>query len=106
MTNSIQISVSEYQKLQRESSKLAALEAGGVDNWEWYGESLKDWHKENDIDELIEGFTENVNDLLTEAEVDEPAGFGCGYSITFDEDFLAKLLRKFIKDYETIKEGY
>ena len=27
-------------KLQRRSDTLSALEAGGVDNWEWYGESL------------------------------------------------------------------
>lgn len=26
--------------------KLAALENGGVDNWEWYGESISDFLKE------------------------------------------------------------
>lgn len=26
--------------------KLAALESGGVDNWEWYGESISDFLKE------------------------------------------------------------
>lgn len=26
--------------------KLAALESGGVDNWEWYGESINDFLKE------------------------------------------------------------
>ena len=31
--------------------KLQALEAGGVDNWEWYSESLKDWFKEQDDEE-------------------------------------------------------
>lgn len=25
------------------SMKLEALECGGVDNWNWYGESLRDW---------------------------------------------------------------
>lgn len=25
--------------------KLEALEMGGVDNWEWYDESLEDWRK-------------------------------------------------------------
>ena len=37
--------------------KLAALESGGVDNWEWYGDSLHDYlenqHVE-DFDELTE----------------------------------------------------
>lgn len=28
------------KEVQRDLEKLAALEAGGVDNWEWYGDSL------------------------------------------------------------------
>ena len=28
--------------LLRDSDKLHRLECGGVDNWEWYGESLND----------------------------------------------------------------
>lgn len=30
----------EYQELKRDSEKLAALKAAGVDNWEGYGEAL------------------------------------------------------------------
>jgi hypothetical protein len=30
----------------QELKKLWALEAGGVDNWDWYSESLKPWYKE------------------------------------------------------------
>jgi hypothetical protein len=37
------ISVEEYENLKRDSAILAALEAGGVDNWEWYSESLRDF---------------------------------------------------------------
>lgn len=36
------IPTKEYEALKRDSMILAALEAGGVDNWEWYSESLKD----------------------------------------------------------------
>jgi hypothetical protein len=32
----------EYAELQDAKQKLQCLEAGGVDNWEWYGESLQD----------------------------------------------------------------
>lgn len=32
----------EYQKLLDDSKKLSCLEAGGVDNWDWYSESLQD----------------------------------------------------------------
>ena len=42
----IAISVEEYQELLASSMKLCALEGGGVDNWEWYGESLHDFKKE------------------------------------------------------------
>ena len=40
------IEESELKSLLHDSFKLAALEAGGVDNWEWYGESLHDSIKE------------------------------------------------------------
>lgn len=33
---------SQLAKLLRESEKLRRLEWGGVDNWDWYGESLND----------------------------------------------------------------
>ena len=36
----IKISPSEYRSLLKDAEKLARLEAGGVDNWEWYGDSL------------------------------------------------------------------
>lgn len=38
---------------------LIALETGGVDNWEWYGESIKDYYKElgvENMEEAIESF--------------------------------------------------
>ena len=42
------ISVEEYENLKRDSAILAALEAGGVDNWEWYSESLRDFFNEEE----------------------------------------------------------
>ena len=30
----------EFASLLRDSDKLSRLECGGVDNWDWYGESL------------------------------------------------------------------
>ena len=32
----------EFADLLRDSDKLNRLEHGGVDNWDWYGESLND----------------------------------------------------------------
>lgn len=43
-----EISKQEYEELLRRDEKLTALENGGVDNWEWYGESLKDYFGEDE----------------------------------------------------------
>jgi hypothetical protein len=39
--DNVTISTKAYKKLKLASRKLAALEAGGVDNWDWYSESLE-----------------------------------------------------------------
>ena len=38
----------KHAELLDRDAKLSALEAGGVDNWEWYGESLKDYWAEKE----------------------------------------------------------
>ena len=40
------ISKEEYEDLLDRDRKLSALEAGGVDNWEWYEESLSQYYNE------------------------------------------------------------
>lgn len=35
----------EYDKLDKRSYMLKCLEAGGVDNWEWYGDSLQPYYR-------------------------------------------------------------
>jgi hypothetical protein len=42
------VGVEEYNALKRDSMVLAALYAGGVDNWEWYDESLRDLNLDGD----------------------------------------------------------
>lgn len=51
----IVIKADDYLDLLQDSIKLNALEAGGVDNWEWYGEALED------IDVKKEAFEQFVN---------------------------------------------
>lgn len=104
----MKLSDQEWKKIQRQLLKLEALEAleaGGVDNWEWYGESLKDWFKCNELDELVEAFINNLNDIIAEADISEPAGTGCGYYISFEEEFVSKLVLDFARDYKDIWEG-
>lgn len=35
----------DYLYLQNRDQELSLLEAGGVDNWEWYGESLENFEE-------------------------------------------------------------
>jgi len=35
----------EYHKLKRSQAMLRALEAGGVDNWDWHSEALSEYMK-------------------------------------------------------------
>jgi hypothetical protein len=53
MSNSETVTIpkAEYDRLVKDSDKLAGLEAGGVDNWSWYYESLADWRKKYYPDE-------------------------------------------------------
>jgi len=54
MEGSIAITKKEYFKLLKIEEIMSRLEAGGVDNWTWYGESihgddiqdLDEWEKE------------------------------------------------------------
>lgn len=41
----IQSLVKEVKRLRQRDDMLSGLEAGGVDNWDWYSESLKDYNR-------------------------------------------------------------
>ena len=40
--------INYISNLENRDATLCALEAGGVDNWEWYGESIKDFFREEE----------------------------------------------------------
>lgn len=45
-----------YQYLMDETYFLTALEASGVDNWEWYGDAYDEFHKmEHEVNEICAG---------------------------------------------------
>ena len=48
----ITLSLNEYLELVEADQKLSALEAYGVDNWEWYDEAMKSL--EEDLDEEVQ----------------------------------------------------
>lgn len=41
----IKISYKDYEELLDRDRLLGALESGGVDNWEWYGESIQQYYE-------------------------------------------------------------
>lgn len=47
----ITITKEQYDELIRDSKILNALYAGGVDNWEWYSDSLREVFSEEDCEE-------------------------------------------------------
>lgn len=53
----VKISTDKLRDLYRDSERLNALECGGVDNWEWYGEAIHEYLSDtpyDDFDEYIE----------------------------------------------------
>jgi len=47
----IKITKEEYLRMSIAEEQLSRLEAGGVDNWNWYGESLNDDQYDLSFDE-------------------------------------------------------
>lgn len=45
--NLVTISLEEYNKLKLAAEELEALKQGGVDNWDWYSESINNYIRDN-----------------------------------------------------------
>ena len=89
----VQIEQDVLDGLRDSREILNALHAGGVENWEWYSESLKGYwakkEKEKERKEWLQGILDELGDILCdELMVEEPAGRGCGYAVR-DEGFAA-----------------
>lgn len=106
MTHEVKITKRYLKNLERAYSKLEALEAGGVCDWEWYDESLKDFRKEEQTEELIENYVDSILTVCSEeGDVEYPAGRECGHNILLRdaEDAVSSLLRKFIQEAIELK---
>lgn len=99
----IEISARDWNyNIQKRLDKLEALEQAGVHNWEGYDEALKCWYINEQKDEVISDFVENVLQTISEsAEVEYPAGREAGHNILFDatveqavEDFFLVFSRR------------
>ena len=101
----VKINVKRLKQLERAASKLSALEAGGVDNWEWYGESLKEWNRENQLEEILEDVIQNTHDIMVDGvDYDFPAGREAGISLRLNEEGESAIKRIFLKLVEEYVE--
>lgn len=65
------------KEIERKLAKLAALEAGGVDNWEWYDEALKEYRATIERDEMTacqDDFNKRVSMMLKPAALRQQQG--------------------------------
>lgn len=78
MARSIILTETGFKNIYRGYLKYIALQSGGVDNWEWYGDSLnaflRDWYFENHSNHTIEDFNEQDYDFDTIVEEDLDKG--------------------------------
>ena len=62
MEGTVTITKDAYLRLMLADEELNRLDAGGVDNWEWYGESLNP-DNELDFDTFEENETKRIEAL-------------------------------------------
>lgn len=87
----VEISAGYLKDLEDSAAKLQALENGGVDNWSFYSESLKEYHKDKEKDEAIDNTVAEILDCLGDLAY-EPSEHGAG--IAFHKDAEAEVERR------------
>lgn len=89
MKEIIEISRDELIELIECQYRLAALERGGVDNWQWYGESCREFldeYKNENKFSLIAGMdSEEAEEYLEELDFRHIAEFEAGrYEVAYE----------------------
>jgi uncharacterized protein YbaP (TraB family) len=96
----MEISQKRLKELERAESKLNALEAGGVDNWENYGDSLDDWSRKIEKEDKLEELLADIEVTLAQG-VEEPAGQRAGYGFKESVQMEAlDILKDYFKEFE------
>lgn len=73
--NNIIVPAERLAELLKAEHELTLLEAGGVDNWEWYSESLRGDADDEELEPLRK-FEKRVNKALKNGELAVEFGFG------------------------------
>lgn len=107
MAIEVKITKKYLKTLERAQAKLQALEAGGVDNWEWYGESLKEFRQEEELDDLIAKHVDNICQTVAEdCTIEYPSCREAGAAIMFPdgvEEQIEQWIRKFLQEAIELK---
>ena len=78
MARNIILTETGFKNIYRGYLKYLALQSGGVNSWEWYGDSLnaflRDWYFENHPSRTEEDFSEQYYDFDTIVEEDLDKG--------------------------------
>ena len=101
----MEITREKLKKLEKAQEKLQALEGGGVDNWEFYGEAMDTLIKKEEIEE-------SINDSLVELEEVfytnryEPSERGAGFACKEEgRDLAEEIIYKIIANVKKIEES-
>jgi hypothetical protein len=102
--NNLGMSSKRIQELLNAERKLNALEAGGVDNWEWYGEALEAIRKEDSLSDVVDMHVQNILELAASAEVSAEDSRNGLYIVNIDEDETRIILQTFLQEYKRVEK--
>lgn len=94
----IQIDEKELRLLKRQAAKLEALEAGGVDNWDYYADALEDYRATIEREEKAEDYAHQICEILGSSAY-EPSERGAGITFTVEtEQKVSELILKIMSE--------
>ena len=101
------VSENKLRQLLKDEIKLEALEHGGVDNWEWYGDSIQDYLKECNVEE-IEDLIEKELEIYSEVKPYTPIDLEKFYIVSgiMEDGYNEEIYYDFdsaLSRYETLK---
>ena len=77
------ITKERLKQLEKAEAKLNALENGGVDNWNFYGEAMREYNEREEREEKLDALMVDIEEAMLEG-VFEPSERGAGFSATED----------------------
>jgi hypothetical protein len=102
--NNLGMSSKRIQELLNAERKLNALEAGGVDNWEWYDKAIESIRKEDKLEDVVDMYVQDILELAAIAEVSAEDSRNGLYIVNIDEDETRGILQNFLQEYKRVEK--